>query len=133
MTDNRLNAREREIMDLLWNSSESMTSIEMLEKLDPEKWNKLTVFRTINGLISKELLVVNGFEQYNTQYARKFTYSMTREEYIAKLMKEDGMNLKNLSAIALAYMGNELPKNKKERKELIDDLQHMVDELKAIK
>ena len=120
-------------MDLLWKNTEAMTSTDMPEKLDPEKWNKLTVFRTINSLIKKEFIIVNGFEQYNTQYARKFTYAMSKEEYLAKRMKEDGMGIKSLSSIALAFMGNELPKDKKERKELIDDLQNIIDELKSRK
>ncbi len=133
MKSKDLNPREKEIMDLLWKNTEAMTSTDMLEKLDPEKWNKLTVFRTINSLIKKEFIIVNGFEQYNTQYARKFTYAMAKEEYLAKRMKEDGMGIKSLSSIALAFMGNELPKDKKERKELIDDLQNIIDELKSEK
>ncbi|WP_408069955.1 BlaI/MecI/CopY family transcriptional regulator [Butyrivibrio sp. JL13D10] len=133
MKSKDLNPREKEIMDLLWKSQDAMTSIEILEQLDPEKWTKLTVFRTINSLISKDFLVVNGFEQYNTQYARKFICAMTKEEYLAKRMKEDGMGIKSLSSIALAFMGNELPKDKKERKELIDDLQNIIDELKSDK
>ncbi|WP_029324086.1 BlaI/MecI/CopY family transcriptional regulator [Butyrivibrio sp. AE3004] len=130
MKSKDLNPREKELMELLWKSSEAMTSTDMLSKLDPEKWNKLTVFRIINSLISKEFIVVNGFEQYNTQYARKFTSAFTKEEYLAGKMKEDGMSIKSLSAIALAFMGNELPKGKKERKELIDDLQNVINELK---
>ncbi|WP_026527083.1 BlaI/MecI/CopY family transcriptional regulator [Butyrivibrio sp. VCD2006] len=130
MKNKDLNPREKEIMELLWKNPEALTSTDMLEKLDSEKWNKLSVFRTINGLINKEFIVVNGFEQYNTQYARKFTYAMTKEEYLAKRMKEDGMGIKSLSSIALAFMGNEFPKSKKERKELINDLQHIIDKLK---
>ena len=47
MKSNDLNPREKEIMELIWKSTEAITSTDMLEMLDPEKWNKLTVFRTI--------------------------------------------------------------------------------------
>ena len=130
MKSNDLNPREKEIMELIWKSTEAITSTDMLEMLDSEKWNKLTVFRTINSLLKKEFIIVNGFEQYNTQYARKFTYAMSKEEYLAKRMKEDGMGLKSLSKVALAFMGNSLPTDKKERKKLIDDLQRIIDDLK---
>ena len=75
MKNINLSAREKEIMEMLWRNDTPFTSVEMLERLDPERWNKLSVFRTINSLIDKKYIVVDGFEQYNTQYARKFTYA----------------------------------------------------------
>ena len=130
MKSNNLNTREKELMELLWNSDDALTSVEMLEKLDSDNWNKLSVFRTINGLIKKECIVVNGLEQYNTQYARKFTYALTREEYMAKLMREDGMGLESLGNVALALLGDEMPDSKKEKDALINNLQAIIDDLK---
>ena len=49
------------------------------------------------------------------------------------MMKEDGLELKSLSAIALAFMGDDLPKSKRQRKELIEDLEHIIEELKSEK
>lgn len=131
MKNINLSAREKEIMEMLWRNDTSFTSVEMLERLDPERWNKLSVFRTINSLIDKKYIVVDGFEQYNTQYARRFTYSLTREEYVAKLLKNDGMGLSSLSNVALALIGDEAPSDKKEKDKLINDLQSIIDDLKS--
>ena len=131
MKSKNLNAREKELMELLWSSDTSLTSNDMLDKLATEKWNKISVHRTINGLIDKNCIVVNGFEQYNTQYARKFTYALTREEYMAKLMQDDGLGLESLGKVALALIGDDVPENKKEKDELINNLQSIIDELKS--
>ena len=130
MKNINLSAREKEIMEMLWRNDTPFTSVEMLERLDSERWNKLSVFRTINSLIDKKYIVVNGFEQYNTQYARKFTYALTREEYVAKLMKNDGMGITSLSSVALALIGDEVPSNKEEKDILISNLQNIIDDLK---
>ena len=131
MKSNNLNTKEKELLELLWDSDVALTSVEMLEKLGSDKWNKLSVFRTINGLIKKECIVVSGLEQYNTQYARKFTYALTREEYMAKLMRNDGMGLESLGSVALALIGDEAPTSKKEKDALIDNLQAIIDDLKS--
>lgn len=85
-------------MKLLWSSDTGLTSVEMLDKLDDADWNKLNIFRTINSLIDKDLIKVSGFEKYNTQYARRFTYSilcsdgatLDVSENIIQVWKKDG-------------------------------------------
>ncbi|WP_026518530.1 BlaI/MecI/CopY family transcriptional regulator [Butyrivibrio sp. MC2021] len=127
---NQLNAREKTIMDLLWTSDSGLTSIEMLDRLDDTDWNKLSIFRTINSLIDKNLIEVSGFEQYNTQYARRFRCSITREEYAARLLKMDGLTYKSLGNIAMAMIKNDGDDNEETREELIESLQEIIDSLK---
>ena len=125
-----LNPREKELMELIWSSTVPLTSIEMLDQLDPEKWNKLSVFRTINSLTAKKYIRVDGFEQYNTQYARKFTFSISREEYMAKLMREDGMGIESLGRVAVALLGEDSDSDENSRDALIESLQEIIDKLK---
>lgn len=130
MKKDALNSREKTIMELLWNSESGLTSIEMLDKLDQNDWNKLNIFRTINSLIDKGCLKVSGFEQYNTQYARKFTYALTQEEFAARLLEADGLSYKSLSNIALAMIKNETTDDSDSKEELISSLQEIIDSLK---
>lgn len=116
-------------MDTLWETGESLTSIELLNRLGESDWNKLNVFRTINSLMDKGYIRVDGFEQCNTQYARKFTFAITPEEYAAKMIKEDGLNASSISKIAMALIKDndgEIKKN-----ELIEELQGIIDELRS--
>ncbi len=130
MKNKNLNPREKELMELIWSSTVPLTSIEMLDQLDPEKWNKLSVFRTINSLTTKKYIRVDGFEQYNTQYARKFTFSISREEYMAKLMREDGMGIESLGRVAVALLGEDSDLDENSRDALIESLQEIIDKLK---
>lgn len=130
MKNKNLNPREKELMELIWSSAVPLTSIEMLDQLDPEKWNKLSVFRTINSLTAKKYIRVDGFEQYNTQYARKFTFSISREEYMAKLMREDGMGIESLGRVAVALLGEDSDSDENSRDALIESLQEIIDKLK---
>ena len=125
-----LNTREKTIMELLWSSDTGLTSIEMLDKLDDAEWNKLNIFRTINSLIDKDLIKVSGFEQYNTQYARRFTYSITQEEYAARLLEADGLTFRSLGNIAMAMIKNDGNEAEESREELIESLQEIIDNLK---
>ena len=125
-----LNDREKIIMDMLWQTNESLTSIELLNRLGETEWNKLNVFRTINALMDKGYIKVDGFEQCNTQYARKFTYAITPEEYAAQMIKEDGLNISSISKIAMALIGDN---DNNDRNELIKELQTIIDNLKKEK
>lgn len=129
MKKNALSNREKEIMELLWNTETGLTSIEMLELLDSSEWNKMSVLRTINGLLEKECIKVTGFEQYNTQYARRFTYALTQEELAARFLQADGLDLHSLSNIAMAMIKND-DSTKKSKEDLIDSLQEIIDNLK---
>ncbi|MCR5526756.1 MAG: BlaI/MecI/CopY family transcriptional regulator [Lachnospiraceae bacterium] len=124
-----MNAREKEVMKLLWDSNEELTSNEMLDIFGSEKWNKLSVSRTLNSLEKKGLLKITGFKQYNTQYARKFTYAMTKEEYNAKLLIEDGMDVKSFADFTCAFIGDKVLSDK-EKAELVKSLEAIIEKLK---
>ena len=129
MSQNTLNNREKEIMDILWSNHNGFTSNELLELLGNEKWNKLSIHRTINSLEKKGYLKVIGFEKYNTQYARRFTYAITQEEYAAKILCNEGMKLESLGKIALAFV-KENSSDKCDSEELLNTLQPFIDALK---
>ena len=125
------NDKEKAILDAFWDKDSDYTTMEILEVLEreyPGEWNRLGVFRTVNGLLEKELLVVTGLEQNKTQYARKYRPSMTREEYAAFLLEYEGMDITSLDRIALA-MFKRNKTSKKDRKKLLDNLQNIIDNL----
>lgn len=122
-----LNDREKIIMDTLWQTEESLSSIELLNRLGESEWNKLNIFRTINSLMDKGYIRVDGFEQCNTQYARKFTFAITPEEYAAKMIKDDGLNVSSIGKIAMALIKD--TNDEKSKNELVRELQSIIDEL----
>ncbi|MBR1451517.1 MAG: BlaI/MecI/CopY family transcriptional regulator, partial [Lachnospiraceae bacterium] len=101
-----LNGREEEMMYILWDVGEPSTSVDMLDRLLDDGWNRSTVFNTIQSLIDKHFLKVTGVEKSNTQYARQFEPAITREEYAAKLLIEKGIDCEKLGNIAVAMIGS---------------------------
>ena len=91
---------------------------------------KLTNIRTINSLIDKDLIKVSGFQQYHPQYARRFTYSITQEEYAARLLEAHGLTFRSLGNIAMAMIKNDCDEAEESREELIESLQEIIDNLK---
>ena len=130
-----LNGREEEMMYILWDVGEPSTSVDMLDRLLDDGWNRSTVFNTIQSLIDKHFLKVTGVEKSNTQYARQFEPAITREEYAAKLLIEKGIDCEKLGNIAVAMIGsdNSSKNNKKKkdrRNELIKELEATIARLR---
>ena len=56
-----LTKSETEIMELLWQSDEPITSSQMIEMSDDRTWKKSYVHLLINSLLSKDMIEVSGF------------------------------------------------------------------------
>lgn len=130
-----LNGREEEMMYIMWDMKEPSTSVEMLDRLLDNGWNRSTVFNTIQSLIDKGFLRVIGVERNHTQYARQFEPAITREEYAAKLLIAKGLDCDKLGNIAIAMIGsdnssNDDKKGKDRKKELIKELEATIARLK---
>lgn len=80
-----LTKSEEQMMDIFWNSDTALTSVDIVKMNIKETWSNGLVHNIIRALLKKGLLKECGMERYSTQYARKLTPSITREEYIAKL------------------------------------------------
>ena len=95
MGNMRLNQREEDMMEMLWEQGQPMTSAEMKETLEKQGWNKSTLFNTIQSLLDRGCIRISGLERNNTQYARQFEAAVSKEEYMARLLTEKGITLHN--------------------------------------
>lgn len=130
-----LNGREEEMMFKLWAKQEPSSSVDIMDDLLNDGWNRVTVFSTIQSLIDKNFLTVTGMQKSNTQYARQFETTITKEEYAAKLLMEKGLGCEALGNIVLAMAGSARKetkgdKNKKENDKLIKELEATIKRLK---
>ncbi|MCR5234667.1 MAG: BlaI/MecI/CopY family transcriptional regulator [Lachnospiraceae bacterium] len=130
-----LNGREEELMFILWERQEPTSSVGIMDDLLKEGWNRVTVYSTIQSLIDKGFLTVIGMQKSNTQYARQFEPSITKEEYAARLLIEKGLGCETLGNIALAMAGSASSgkkdnKDRKENEKLIKELEDTIRKLK---
>lgn len=124
-----LSSREQQVMDLFWNSSEGLTSVDILEKLSDIMINPTYVHRSLSILLEKGFIEECGSVRYNKQYARKFKPAITREEFAAGLLTEKGINFNSLNGIAMAFLKQSNSINEQSKKEVINELKQIINEL----
>lgn len=95
-----LTKSELEIMNLLWDIEQPLTSSEIVTKSVTKSWKKSYVNLLINSLLKKKMIEVTGFKQMTKNYARTFVPTMSRDEYnINQLSAQPGFNKKSIPAL----------------------------------
>lgn len=123
-----LSFREQKILDLMWDTQQAMTSVELLEQLSDIMVNATYVHRALNVLIEKELLTECGSVRSGKQYARKFFPTLTREEFAASLLAEKGIQPQSFQKVAMAFLKQS---SDTEQQEVINELQQIIEQLKG--
>lgn len=100
-----LTVREEELLNFLWETGEPMTAAEMAERLVPDGWSNVTLFKTVQNLSESGYLQVAGLEKNKKSYARKLTPSLTKEEYYAGVMMKHGIDSRSIADITAAFLG----------------------------
>lgn len=77
-----LTKSEEQIVELLWNSDEPLTSSEIIRNSVDKTWKDSYVHLLINSLMDKGIIEVAGFKKATKNYARTFRPTMSREEYL---------------------------------------------------
>lgn len=80
---------EQEVLDLLWDTGEPLTSTEIVKMCVNRKWKPSYIHIMINSLLKKEMIKVAGFKQTTKNFARIFEPTMTREEWNLFQIKEE--------------------------------------------
>ena len=80
---------EREVLELLWNSDEPMTSTEIVRLCIGRTWKSSYIHIMINSLLKKEMIRVAGFKKTTKNYARTFEPTMTRDQWNLLRMKQE--------------------------------------------
>lgn len=80
---------EREVLELLWNSDEPLTSTEIVRLCVGRTWKPSYIHIMINSLLKKEMIRVAGFKKTTKNYARTFEPTMTRDQWNLLRMKQE--------------------------------------------
>ena len=84
-----LTKSEEEIMYLLWDLDEPLTSSEIVKKAVNKTWKKSYINLLINSLLKKDMIKVVGVKQMTKNYARTFVPTMTKDAYAIKQIRTD--------------------------------------------
>ena len=83
-----LTKSEEEIMYLLWDLDEPLTSSEIVKKAVNKTWKKSYINLLINSLLKKDMIKVVGVKQMTKNYARTFVPTMTKDAYAIKQISD---------------------------------------------
>lgn len=129
----RLTDLELKIMGVLWDHERCMTSQEIADCLKKEKISVASVMQAVKRLVEKKAVTVGDLVPVSRVYARAFSPSYSKEEFLAKefgrLQKfVSHSNKVNIAGITAALLNNEKTKNLK--LEDIEELQRLVEQKK---
>ena len=125
-----LTLREEELLNVLWEINEPLTTGEMAEKLEPDGWNTATLFKTVRTLSDKGYLKVTGLEKSVKAYSRKLIPALTKEEYYAEVMMKRGLDINAIANITAAFLGVTGKSGKERDDKVIAELEEIIHTLR---
>ncbi|WEV60459.1 BlaI/MecI/CopY family transcriptional regulator [Streptococcaceae bacterium ESL0729] len=110
----KINPKELEILDILWNKDIPMTSKDILEA-EPVLVMS-TIQSTLKKLLKKELVVVDGITYSGTVLTRTYVPTISQEEFVLRQYK--GLDATKLVSLVLENVSDRAAKTA-EIKEII--------------
>ena len=83
-----LTKKEQEVMDVLWNSTEEMSTNDI--KTTAPELNNYTIQQLIKKLLIKGFIKVSGFGYTKNALTRKYIPTLSQADYLQKLVNEKG-------------------------------------------
>jgi predicted transcriptional regulator len=73
---------EREVMRLLWDSTEPLSCMEIVSASPNKHWKDSYIHVLVTGLMKKGYIRIAAFEQVSRVYARKFAPTMDYGQFV---------------------------------------------------
>ena len=85
----KLTDSEKQVLDLLWDSEEPLTSTEIVKLCAGRTWKPSYIHIMINFLLDKGVIVTHNFKKTTKNYARAFIRSLTKDQWIVASIREN--------------------------------------------
>lgn len=130
---NTLSNSEEILMHIFWNVGTPLSALDVFEisqkTEDAATWSINYIHKMLTSLLDNELLEICGFVRSGKKYVRKFQPCLTKEEYIADILDQQGINTASLAKIAVALVKKQEEKGGDEKHDqLIVELEQMIDD-----
>lgn len=128
----KLSNSEEILMDTLWRENRPLTTLQLAEKVTEARWNTNYIDKLLGQLVKKGMVQVSGLLQNGRYQSRQFVPCYTKDEFLANMLEEQGVNQALFARIAVALFKKPAKSNESEQEEkLIDELEKMVDQYEA--
>lgn len=124
----KLSNSEEILMDTLWRENRPLTTLQLAEKVTEARWNTNYIDKLLGQLVKKGMVQVSGLLQNGRYQSRQFT----KDEFLANMLEEQGVNQALFARIAVALFKKPAKSSESEQEEkLIAELEKMVDQYEA--
>ena len=121
---------ERQVLGLLWESEEALTATEIIKLCEGRTWKPSYIHILIKSLLKKEMIQIVGFKKTSKNYARTFAPAVTRDEWLAQIIKQEkGDDCKMLKGLLCILLEEAF--NLEETEELLEKVRKRKEELKS--
>ena len=104
----------------------------MAGKITEASWNTNYIDKLLGQLVKKGMVQVSGLLQNGRYQSRQFVPCYTKDEFLANMLEEQGVNQALFARIAVALFKKPAKSNESEQEEkLIAELEKMVDQYEA--
>ena len=128
-----LSPREEQLMDYLWEQDEAQSTDRIQAGLEDKGWNKVTLYRILQGLIDKGYIRISGLERNNTQYLRLMEPAISKEDYTAGILADRGIGVSSIPNLVMAILGTDgnRKRSQKENENIINGLEEIIMEIRT--
>ncbi len=128
-----LSPREEQLMDYLWEQHEAQSTDRIQAGLEDKGWNKVTLYRILQGLIDKGYIRISGLERNNTQYLRLMEPAISKEDYTARILADRGIGVSSIPDLVMAILGTDgnRKRSQKENENIINGLEEIIMEIRT--
>ena len=107
-------------------------TLQLAEKVTEARWNTNYIDKLLGQLVKKGMVQVSGLLQNGRYQSRQFVPCYTKDEFLANMLEEQGVNQALFARIAVALFKKPAKSNESEQEEkLIAELEKMVDQYEA--
>ena len=98
----KLSNSEEILMDTLWREDRPLTTLQLAEKVTEARWNTNYIDKLLGQLVKKGMVQVSGLLQNGRYQSRQFVPCYTKDEFLANMLEEQGVNQALFARIAVA-------------------------------
>lgn len=131
MKRKKLSNSEEMLLHIFWKSETPLSALDVFEisqKSDESSsWSINYIHKMLTALLDKEVLEICGFVREGRKYVRKFSPCLTKDEFIADMLEQQGVDSTSFAKIAMAFVKRQDKKKSDEGgDDLIAELEQMI-------
>ena len=113
---------------MFWQTPEPLTVSQLSRLLTGQDWSKNYIHKVLRWLSDKEFIKVVGIAQEGRYQAQQYVPTLTKDEYLAYMLEEQGVNNSLFARIAVMLINKIDTSNQAELEKMVDEYEAQIEE-----